>query len=164
MDWLEKTYNSKLRKINKNEFNKIFLKKKKFVIVQSQTRLKLFKLKETSSRKFSLVYHHSCEQKRECIIWHWKHITYKFRMDGLGWDGRTNYPNPLGKMPLLKDPLFCTWEMEHSNNFLKWLKDSDAFVSPKIAIKDYTEEGARLGVVALDDIKVKSTITKGHVS
>lgn len=48
--------------------------------------------------------------------------------------------------------------MEHSNNFLKWLKDSDAFISPKIAIKDYAEEGARLGVVALDDIKVKFTI------
>ena len=44
--------------------------------------------------------------------------------------------------------------MEHSDNFLKWLKDSDALISPKIAIKDYAEEGARLGVVALDDIKV----------
>lgn len=47
--------------------------------------------------------------------------------------------------------------MEHSDNFLKWLKDSDAFISPKIAIKDYAEQGARLGVVALDDIKVKFT-------
>jgi len=48
--------------------------------------------------------------------------------------------------------------MEHSDNFLKWLNDSDAFVSSKIAIKDYAEEGARLGVVAIDDIKVKFTI------
>lgn len=48
--------------------------------------------------------------------------------------------------------------MEHSDSFLKWLKDSDAFISPKIAIKDYAEEGARLGVVALDDIQVKFAI------
>ena len=45
-------------------------------------------------------------------------------------------------------------EMEHSNVFLKWLKDANAYISPKIAIKDYSGEGARLGVVALDDIKV----------
>ena len=44
--------------------------------------------------------------------------------------------------------------MEHSDAFLKWLKDSDAFISPKIVIKDYADEGARLGVVAIDDIKV----------
>lgn len=45
--------------------------------------------------------------------------------------------------------------MEHSDKFLQWLKDSDAYISPKIAIKDYSEEGARLGVVALEDIKVR---------
>lgn len=45
--------------------------------------------------------------------------------------------------------------MEHSAKFLQWLKDSNAFISPKIAIKDYSEEGARLGVVALEDITVK---------
>lgn len=44
--------------------------------------------------------------------------------------------------------------MEHSDNFLQWLKDSNAFISPKIAIKDYSNEAARLGVVAVDDIKV----------
>lgn len=44
--------------------------------------------------------------------------------------------------------------MENSNKFLQWLKDSDAYISPKIDIKDYSEEGARLGVVALEDIKV----------
>lgn len=44
--------------------------------------------------------------------------------------------------------------MEHSHNFLQWLKDSDAFVSPKIDIKDYSSEGSRLGIVALEDIKV----------
>ena len=48
--------------------------------------------------------------------------------------------------------------MEHSDIFLQWLRDSDAYISPKIAIKDYSEEGARLGVVALDDIKVKLMI------
>lgn len=48
--------------------------------------------------------------------------------------------------------------MEHSDNFLKWLKDSNAFISPKIAIKDYSGEGARLGAVAVDDIKVLNTI------
>ena len=46
--------------------------------------------------------------------------------------------------------------MEHSDNFLKWLTDSNASISPKIAIKDYSNEGARLGVVALDDIKVSN--------
>ena len=44
--------------------------------------------------------------------------------------------------------------MEYSDNFLQWLKDSNAFISSKIAIKDYSQEGSRLGIVALDDIKV----------
>ena len=44
--------------------------------------------------------------------------------------------------------------MENSDKFLQWLKDSDAYISPKIEIKDYSEEGARLGVVAVEDIKV----------
>ena len=46
--------------------------------------------------------------------------------------------------------------MEHSDKFLKWLKDSGAFISPKIAIKDFSDEGARLGIVALENIKVRS--------
>lgn len=46
--------------------------------------------------------------------------------------------------------------MEHSDNFLNWLKDSGAFISPKIAIKDFSDEGARLGIVALENIKVRS--------
>lgn len=53
--------------------------------------------------------------------------------------------------------------MEHADNFLKWLKDADAFISPKIAIKDYSEEGARLGVVAIDDISVSEYfVTKSN--
>lgn len=44
--------------------------------------------------------------------------------------------------------------MENSDHFLQWLKDSNAYISPKIAIKDYSDEGARLGVVAIEDIKV----------
>lgn len=48
--------------------------------------------------------------------------------------------------------------MEHSTAFLQWLKDSNAFISPKIAIKDYSEEGARLGIVAIEDISVYDTL------
>jgi hypothetical protein len=48
--------------------------------------------------------------------------------------------------------------MENSDKFLQWLKESDAYISSKIAIKDYSEEGSRLGVVALEDIKVKRFI------
>lgn len=39
-------------------------------------------------------------------------------------------------------------------NFLNWLKTSGAFMSSKIDIKDYSSEGSRLGVVALEDLKV----------
>ena len=54
--------------------------------------------------------------------------------------------------------------MDHSNQFLQWLKDSDAFISSKIDIKDYSEEGSRLGVVALEDIKVIISLDKkSHV-
>lgn len=44
--------------------------------------------------------------------------------------------------------------MEHSDKFLKWLEDSGAYISPKIAIKDFSKEGARLGIVALENIQV----------
>lgn len=42
--------------------------------------------------------------------------------------------------------------MEHSGAFVAWLQAHGAYISPKIAIKDYSSEGARLGIVALEDI------------
>jgi hypothetical protein len=44
--------------------------------------------------------------------------------------------------------------MEHADAFFEWLRTNGAYISPKVAIKDYSQEGARLGLVALDRIEV----------
>jgi SET domain-containing protein 6 len=50
------------------------------------------------------------------------------------------------------------WQMEETIPFIQWLQDNGAQISPKIAIKDYSDEGAGLGVVALEAVKVKLSI------
>lgn len=48
--------------------------------------------------------------------------------------------------------------MQVETDFLDWLTSNGAWVSPKLAFKDYSSEGAGRGVVATDDIKVQGTI------
>jgi len=43
--------------------------------------------------------------------------------------------------------------MEHSVAFVDWLKANGSQVSPKVGIKDYSSEGARLGLSAVEDIR-----------
>jgi hypothetical protein len=53
--------------------------------------------------------------------------------------------------------------MEHSDNFLNWIKESNGFISPKIAINDYSEaEGSRLGIIAIEDISVYSNFVEAY--
>lgn len=56
--------------------------------------------------------------------------------------------------------------MEHSEGFLNWLRANGSQISPKIAIKDYSSEGARLGLSALEDVKkdeILFTIPRGSL-
>ena len=47
--------------------------------------------------------------------------------------------------------------MEHADNFLNWIKQSNGYISSKIAVNDYSEsEGSRLGIIAIEDITVTS--------
>ena len=48
-----------------------------------------------------------------------------------------------------------TLAMEVADAFLQWLRDNGATISSKIGIKDYSDEGAGLGVVAIESIKVR---------
>lgn len=47
--------------------------------------------------------------------------------------------------------------MDKAEAFIQWLRDNGAMISPKIGIKDYSHEGAGLGVAALSDIKVNES-------
>ncbi len=49
---------------------------------------------------------------------------------------------------------YLTLVMLEAEAFILWLKDNGALISTKIGIKNYSDEGAGLGVVALEDIKV----------
>ena len=48
--------------------------------------------------------------------------------------------------------------MEEAPAFIQWLLSNAAQISPKISIKDYSTEGAGLGVVALEEIKVRHPV------
>jgi len=44
--------------------------------------------------------------------------------------------------------------MSVETDFLSWLQDNGAFVSPKLGFRDYSFEGAGRGLAALEDFKV----------
>lgn len=55
---------------------------------------------------------------------------------------------------------FYTLAMTTASAFIDWLQEHGGTVSPKIAIHDYSSEGAGNGVIALDDIKKGEVLFK----
>ncbi len=46
--------------------------------------------------------------------------------------------------------------MDNSQEFIDWLSSNGAEISKKISLHDYSNEGARIGLIALEDIKVST--------